>query len=116
MKEGRITMGKNIINSGEFVKHPKEEGVYMKHFFCSSDNDRLNNLEVIIDSGCEISPHIHENSSEFYYVISGFGEFLTEGKWMPFKVGDALKAPIGMEHGIKNTGNDKIIVFSTSTA
>jgi len=102
-----------MINSGELVKHPKEKGVYMKHFFSSADNDRLNNLEVTIEAGCEISPHIHDNSSEFYYVVSGFGEFMTDGKWHPFKVGDALKAPSGMEHAIKNTSTERVVLFST---
>ncbi len=28
------------------------------------------------------------------------------------KEGDALKAPLGMEHGLKNTGNEMLMVFS----
>lgn len=106
-------MSNNIINSGEYVKHPKEEGVFLKHFFSSADNDRLNNLSVKVDVGCQISPHIHDNSSEFYYVVNGVGEFLVDGEWRPIKKGDALKAPMGMEHGIKNTGNETLELFST---
>ncbi|MGE5626899.1 MAG: cupin domain-containing protein [Solirubrobacterales bacterium] len=108
-------MQKNTIlnDEVEFIKHPKEEGVFMKHFFSSNDNDRLNNLEVKIEPGYQISSHIHDNSSEFYYVVSGEGEFLNNGNWEPFKKGAALKAPLGMEHGLKNTGNETLIVFST---
>jgi len=106
-------MSENIISKAEFVKHPKEDGVFMKHFFSSADNDRLNNLEVKIEKGSQISPHVHENSSEFYYVLSGIGEFLIDGKWISIKQGDALKAPMGMEHGLKNTGDDLLCVFST---
>jgi mannose-6-phosphate isomerase-like protein (cupin superfamily) len=106
-------MSKNVMNSSESIKHPKEEGVYLKHFFCSLDNDRLNNLEVKIEPGHQISPHVHENSSEFYYVISGSGEFLIGDKWHIIKKGDALKAPISEKHGIKNTGDEPLLLFST---
>ncbi|MGE5372977.1 MAG: cupin domain-containing protein [Solirubrobacterales bacterium] len=106
-------MSQNIKNNIEAVNHPKEQGVRMKHFFHSEDNDRLNNLEVTIASGCSISPHIHDNASEFYYVVSGVGEFLIDGEWRPVKSGDAMKAPIGSEHGLKNAGDQELIVFST---
>ena len=48
----------------------------MKHFFSSQENDRLNNLEVRIIPNYIIAPHVRENSSEFFYVVDGEGEFL----------------------------------------
>ncbi|MGI5880514.1 MAG: cupin domain-containing protein [Syntrophomonadaceae bacterium] len=106
-------MSENIINGATLVKHPKEEGVFLKHCFNSSDNDRLNNLEVTILPGFHISPHVHADSTEFYYVVSGTGEFLVDGEWRSIKKGDALKAPMAMEHGLKNTGSELLMVFST---
>ena len=64
-------MEKNILNDATFIKHPTQEGVFMKHLFSSADNDRLNNLEVRIVPGYMIEPHVHDNSSEFYYVAEG---------------------------------------------
>jgi mannose-6-phosphate isomerase-like protein (cupin superfamily) len=106
-------MSENIIGKAALVKHPKEDGVFLKHYFSSVDNDRLNNLEVTILPGFQISPHIHADSTEFYYVVTGTGEFLVDGEWRMIKKGDALKAPLGMEHGLKNTGNEMLMVFST---
>lgn len=106
-------MKNNIIKDANFVKHPTEEGVFMKHFFCSEDNDCLNNLEVRIIPGYQISPHIHEKSNEFFYAVDGEGEFFDNGEWKAFKVGDAFKAPIGMQHGIRNTGRKILVLFST---
>ncbi|MDR1614435.1 MAG: cupin domain-containing protein, partial [Campylobacteraceae bacterium] len=56
---------------------------------------------------------IHENSSEFFYVVSGSGEFLDDTEWKSIKAGDAFKAPQGMMHAIKNTGVKTLVLFST---
>ena len=106
-------MSSNMISEAQFCKHPTQEGVFMKHFFGSADNECLNNLEVRIIPGYMIAPHIHENASEFFYAVEGTGEFLDGEEWKPFKKGDAFKAPKGMQHGIKNVGNETLVLFST---
>ena len=106
-------MANNLKTDATFVKHPTQEGVFMKHFFCSEDNDRLNNLEVNIVPGFQIAPHTHDNSTEFFYVVSGQGEFLDDTEWKAINKGTAFKAPQGMTHAIKNTGNETLVIFST---
>ena len=107
-------MENNIKQGAEFVKHPTQEGVFMKHFFAKDDTDgRLNNLEVNIIPGFQIAPHTHEDAGEFFYVVSGSGEFLDDIKWKAISKGDAFKAPMGMNHSIKNTGNETLVIFST---
>lgn len=106
-------MSDNFKMDTNFVKHPTQEGVFMKHFFCKEDNDRLNNVEVNIVPGFQIAPHTHDDSTEFFYVVSGEGEFLDDSKWLCIKKGDAFKAPQGMTHSLKNTGNEMLILFST---
>lgn len=106
-------MADNLKMDANFVKHPTQEGVFMKHFFCKEDNDRLNNVEVNIVPGFQIAPHTHADSTEFFYVVSGQGEFLDDNEWQCIKKGDAFKAPQGMNHSLKNTGNEMLILFST---
>jgi mannose-6-phosphate isomerase-like protein (cupin superfamily) len=106
-------MSNNVKLNAIFTQHPTQEGVFMKYFFGKEDNDRLNNLEVNIVPGFQIAPHAHENSSEFFYVVSGHGEFLDDTEWRPIKKGDAFKAPEGMTHSIKNTANETLVLFST---
>ena len=106
-------MSGNIKLDAEFVKHPTQEGVFLKHFFGKADNDRLNNLEVNIVPGFQIAPHVHEGSTEFFYVVSGSGEFLDDTEWCPIQKGDAFKAPAGMTHAVKNTGNKTLVLLST---
>jgi quercetin dioxygenase-like cupin family protein len=98
----------------DYIKHPTEKGVFIKHFFSGSDtNGTLNNLEVRIEPGCQISPHKHDNASEYYYVVQGSGMFLVNGNWEYFHAGEAIIAPINVEHGIKNHTNEILILFST---
>lgn len=106
-------MGNNVKMDAGFVKHPTQEGVYMKHLFGKEDNDRLNNLEVNIVPGYQIAPHTHEGSSEFFYVVRGEGEFLDDTEWKHIHAGDAFKAPQGMTHAINNTGRETLVLFST---
>jgi len=107
-------MADNIKKGAVFTKHPTQEGVFMKHFYAKDDTDgRLNNLEVNIVPGFEIAPHTHENAGEFFYVVSGSGEFLDETEWKAIRKGDAFKAPMGVNHAIKNTGNETLVLLST---
>ncbi|MCL1807387.1 MAG: cupin domain-containing protein [Oscillospiraceae bacterium] len=106
-------MSANLKMDSLFTKHPTQEGVFMKHFFGKDDNNRLNNLEVNIIPGFQIAPHTHEESSEFFFVVNGAGEFLDDTEWKPIQKGDAFKAPQGMTHGLKNTGNETLVLFST---
>jgi quercetin dioxygenase-like cupin family protein len=41
------------------------------------------------------------------------GEFLDASEWKQIKKGDAFKAPQGMTHGIKNTGNELLVILAT---
>ena len=107
-------MGKNIKLDAVFVKHPTQEGVFMKHFFSKDEtNERLNNLEVNIVPGFQIAPHTHDNAGEYFYVVDGEGEFLDNTEWIPIRRGDAFQAPMGMTHAIKNTGRVTLVLFST---
>ena len=106
-------MTNNIKSDVALTKHPIHEGVFIKHFFSKDDNDRLNNLEINIEPGFQIPPHTHDNSSEFFYAVSGQCEFLDDTEWKTIKKGDAFKAPQGITHSIKNTGSETLVLFST---
>ena len=106
-------MGENFKSDAEFVKHPTNEGVFFKHFFTKSEtNECFNNMEVNFVPGFLTAPHIHDNSSEYFYVVDGSGEFLDNTEWVPIKKGDAFVAPMGMTHAVKNTGRTTLVMFS----
>jgi mannose-6-phosphate isomerase-like protein (cupin superfamily) len=107
-------MSENIYKNAEYVKNPSFEGVYMKHFYGKEDTEgKLNNVEILIVPGFQIAPHTHEDSDEYFYVVSGSGEFLDDKNWFPIKKGDAFKALSKITHAVKNTGEEVLILFST---
>ncbi|MDR1832496.1 MAG: cupin domain-containing protein [Fusobacteriaceae bacterium] len=105
-------MAAHIFEGAKYEKHPKFDGVFMKHFYSGADTGRLNNFEVMIMPDFEIKSHTHDNSTEFFYVVSGSGEFLDESEWKPIAAGNAMMAPIGMTHAIRNTGRVPLLIFA----
>jgi mannose-6-phosphate isomerase-like protein (cupin superfamily) len=47
-----------------------------------------------------------------YYVVSGRGLFLLDGQELPMSAGDLLVAPEGVPHGVRNTGDQRLIVLA----
>ncbi len=67
----------------------------------------LNGFEV----GQEHKLHAHQGMDKMYHVLEGSGLFLLEGKELPMEAGNLLIAPSGVLHGIRNTGNMKLLVM-----
>ena len=103
------------VRKGEYEKF-REEGVFLKHYFRKADNGQLNNFEILILPGYQISPHIHEEATEYFYVVRGKGELWHEGSWKPIEKGDAFAAPAKFEHGLRNkTSSDMLVLLATFT-
>ena len=49
---------------------------------------------------------------KLYYVVEGEGVFLLEGTELPMRAGDALVAPEGVAHGIRNTSGARLLVMA----
>lgn len=107
-------MNKVTVKS-DYKPHPKFEGVYIKPFFTSQDNKVLSNMEVRIEPGFEISPHIHEKEAEFFYVVRGNGLFYSNKSWAPTREGEAMMAPAQVEHGVRNNSVLPLVLFCTFT-
>jgi quercetin dioxygenase-like cupin family protein len=106
-------VAKTFALDSTYIKHA-DEGVFLKPFFCKADTDgRLNNLEITIIPGYEIKPHNHPSSTEFFYVVSGEGEFQDNEGWHKIKPGDAFRAPDGVVHALKVSGNDPLKLLAT---
>jgi quercetin dioxygenase-like cupin family protein len=56
--------------------------------------------------------HAHAGMDKVYHVIAGEGEFLLDGGARPMRAGDLLVAPADVPHGVRNTGNDRLIVLA----
>jgi quercetin dioxygenase-like cupin family protein len=56
--------------------------------------------------------HAHSGMDKVYHVLSGEGVFLLEGRELPMRAGDLLVAPEGVPHGVKNTGEARLLVMA----
>jgi quercetin dioxygenase-like cupin family protein len=64
------------------------------------------------EPGQEHALHAHAGLDKVYQVLAGSGEFLLEGRAIPMQAGVMLVAPEGVPHGIRNTGEERLIVLA----
>lgn len=60
--------------------------------------------------GQEHALHAHEGMDKVYHVLAGRGLFLLAEKEIPMQPGVMLVAPSGVPHGIRNDGDERLIV------
>jgi mannose-6-phosphate isomerase-like protein (cupin superfamily) len=56
--------------------------------------------------------HGHAGMDKVYYVLTGHGVFLLQGREEPMAAGMMLIAPEGVLHGIRNTGDERLLVMA----
>ncbi len=62
--------------------------------------------------GQEHALHAHEGMDKVYHVLAGRGRFLLEEREIPMEPGVMLVAPSGVPHGIRNDGEERLIVVA----
>jgi len=64
------------------------------------------------EPGQEHKLHAHAGMDKVYHVLEGRGKFLVEGEELPLEPGWMLIAPQGAAHGIRNCGDERLIVLT----
>jgi mannose-6-phosphate isomerase-like protein (cupin superfamily) len=64
------------------------------------------------EPGQEHGLHAHEGMDKVYHVLSGRGRFVLEGRELDMEAGMMLVAPEGVGHGIRNTGDERMVVLA----
>ncbi len=64
------------------------------------------------EPGQEHALHAHAGMDKLYQVLQGRGLFLLEGRELAMGEGDLLVAPQGVPHGIRNTGDGRLVVLA----
>jgi quercetin dioxygenase-like cupin family protein len=64
------------------------------------------------ESGQEHALHAHAGTDKIYLVLEGSGEFLLDGRAISMRSGEMLVAPEGVPHGIRNTGERRLLVLA----
>lgn len=64
------------------------------------------------EPGQEHKLHAHAGQDKVYHVLEGQGVFLLEAQELPMVAGDLLVAPEGVPHGVRNTGELRLLVLA----
>ncbi len=64
------------------------------------------------EPGQEHALHAHAGMDKVYQVLEGSGLFLLEERELPMEAGVMLVAPEGVPHGIRNTGDGRLVVLA----
>ncbi len=64
------------------------------------------------EPGQEHGLHAHAGMDKLYVVLAGRGQFLLEGRELAMETGMLLVAPEGVPHGIRNAGDERLVVLA----
>lgn len=68
---------------------------------------------ILLEPGCSIGEHIHENEEEVFYIIEGTATYNDNGKTEILHKGDSCICLGGEKHSIANrTENENLTVFA----
>lgn len=69
------------------------------------DGDEILHVEMWVDPGGGVPPHIHPAMEERFEVLAGRPSFLAGRKWRTASPGDTVVVPAGVRHAYRNTGD-----------
>ena len=75
----------------------------------NSEIKRQSLAEAIVQPGESTDLHIHRNSEEIYYVLSGTGSMFHGGESRTIAPGDAVANPPGVPHKVINDGDEPLV-------
>ncbi len=75
------------------------------------DTERMFCDIYCFEPGQEQKPHTHVENDKIYYVLEGSGLFLVGNEQTECGTGTAVLCPPGVDHGVKNTGAERLVVL-----
>ena len=67
---------------------------------------------IVLEPGCSIGEHVHENEEEIFYIIEGTAKASDNGKEVILNAGDSLLTGGGEKHCIENIGETTLKLFA----
>lgn len=64
-----------------------------------------------LEPGQVQAPHAHADQDKFYFVLEGEAEFRVGEETRRAASGTAVWAPAGVEHGVTNTGAQRLVIL-----
>lgn len=64
-----------------------------------------------LEPGQTQSAHAHGDQDKFYFVVEGEGEFMVGDEKQKAGAGAVVWAPAGVDHGVTNTGSQRLVLL-----
>lgn len=66
-----------------------------------------------LEPGQEQKPHAHADAAKIYYVLEGEGTFTLGAEERRLGAGNAVLAPAGEDHGVRNDSGARLVLLVT---
>src|SRR5688572_28108681 len=73
------------------------------------------NLQLVlmaIEPGGQIGEEVHNDRDQFFRVETGRGDVMIDSHHSKIKDGDAIIVPAGARHNIRNTGDERLRLYT----
>lgn len=71
--------------------------------------DTVTMHQLVMEPGDEFANHVHEKSVDIISVVQGSGVLITDGVEHRIQKGDVVYVPPGVDHGMRNDGEETLI-------
>lgn len=99
----------------EWRQHPRFPGIAFKTLLTAAHNPFANVNLVQVPPGGVIGRHYHPKEVETVYVLAGQSVLTLGEVELPFRVGQVVAIPIGLEHALHNTGGEPVELLTFFT-
>jgi mannose-6-phosphate isomerase-like protein (cupin superfamily) len=96
----------------EWQSHPTIRGIHIKSLENKSTLGTASVTLVEVDPGSVIEPHLHEQSSETAYVISGCAVLTLPDGDVTLSAGDGVTVPPRTLHSLRNTADEPVDILA----
>lgn len=72
-------------------------------------------VEMWVDPGGGVTPHVHPSMQETFTVVAGNPSFLSGRRWIHAEPGETVTIPAGTRHAFRNRGSEVAHVDCTAT-
>jgi quercetin dioxygenase-like cupin family protein len=92
--------------ASDLVEDPVFRARYRFERATEDGGAEVQHVEMWVDPGGGVTPHIHPAMSESFTVLEGVCEFLAGRRWRAAQAGDTVVVPAGTRHAFRNRGNE----------
>lgn len=96
----------------DWKPHPRFSNVFVKALVTGEMNPALTVNLVRIAPGGEITPHVHPNSTETFFILKGSGRSRVGNEEFALEPGMCAYAPPQVTHSVCNTGTTEVEAIS----